>query len=89
VKMGKSSKEKVMGKLSPAVQVSEGPKNSGYISLRWERLIVDGKKQTVMSVDDGNEYKVGENPLRKEYTDPEEFKKIVFAKIDKWVEKAE
>jgi hypothetical protein len=87
--MGKTSKEKVMAKLAQSVSVPEGPKNSGYISLRWEKKIIDGKEQTFLSINEDRPVEIGKNPMSKEYTDIEEFKKVVASKIDKFIEKAE
>jgi len=85
--MAKSSKEKVMSKLnsiesklSPVVEMDR-PRNRGFVSIDWEKKIIDGKKVVVYSCNhSGGLGKFDE--IKKEYTDRDEFMKYVESKLE-------
>lgn len=85
----KSSKEKIMEKMTAPMVAPMKNNTSGYFSVRWEKRNVDGTTKTFLSVDDDSDRDYSKPaPPRKEYTDKDEFISVVSEKIGNFIKDA-
>lgn len=66
-----------------------GNPNCGYFNVRWDRREVDGKTKVFFSVEDDSERDYSKPPpVKKEYTDKDEFMSVVAGKIGDFIKEA-